>query len=60
MKNEIRFNDLLVCGFNSDKEVYVYLWQEIECLSPNKVNELITFLAEQMKAIGEPIDILSK
>jgi hypothetical protein len=49
-------------SFNRDKELPVTIWETGYGyhLSPHQTNELINFLAYQLKSIGEPIDLLNK
>lgn len=49
--------------FDNDKGIEISMvtsdYEYSTWISPNQVNELITHLADQLKSINEPVDILT-
>lgn len=61
----IGVQDLKVESFDSDKELELTIVNNSRnsertiYLSPNQVNSLISHLADQLKSIGEPVELLA-
>ena len=56
--------DIFDCGlrlnpFDSDKDMEIQINDQYGFLNPKQVNDLITYCAEQLKSINEPINILT-
>lgn len=68
--NELSFKrkseEITFESFDQDKELGVAITHEsglhdrLIYLSPNQINSVIMYLAEQLKEIGEPVELITK